>query len=135
MKRRKNNKKKRKLNMANRAGVEAPDQITHHTSPPPPSPSQSMPTRKTAIEYGRRENWIFRLSKPHRSPSELSRAFWLPFFVESSNCVFALRPRWSFSPSTEIPDVCLGENQKWKAARSRWFKSDLRRSTRKKRKA
>lgn len=76
--RKENNKKtKRKLNMANRLGCGKqpipcpPDKITHHFQHFPPG-----------SDHARRENWIFRLSKPHKPVAGVSRTFLVAFFVQ-----------------------------------------------------
>lgn len=62
--------------------------IKSHTTFPPPRIALCNSPKKTRYRVGRRENWIFRLSKPHKTLTGGWRAF---------GCLFSVvkRERWT----------------------------------------
>lgn len=103
---RKTIKKKRELNMANRLGCwkqphsMSPHQITHHFRHFPPG-----------SEYARRENWIFRLSKPHKPVARVSGTFLVAFFVQKWTLI--LLSNLTFHSTCKKGPECVGNVKLW----------------------
>lgn len=74
----------------------APAQITHHFRHFPPG-----------SDYARRENWIFRLSKPHKPVARVSGTFLVAFFVQKWTLIL-LSNLTFHSTCKKGPEHCVG---------------------------
>lgn len=73
-----------------------------------PHPEHANP--KNRYRVGRRENWIFRLSKPHKTRLKSERGFRLPFFLLNLNTHIVLFVCPHLNPRlSEFLIVCLNE--------------------------
>lgn len=88
---------------------------SNHTPHSPLCRPFSALRKKNRYRVGRRENWIFRLSKPHNTPTRGRRAFRCLFLLlnvngEHSYCVLPPQTPWQrrIEPPT-FPDVCWSE--------------------------
>lgn len=125
-----NNKKEKKIEHGKSCGVRKSshsnprqlDQIIHHTPSLLPPPKHANPKNRYTV--GGRENWIFRLSKPHKTRQKSERGILVAFFLLlnlNTHIVF-LPTHTSILGFHSIPDVCLkGPELEWKsrAGRSR----------------
>lgn len=86
-----NNKKNENWTWQVKGGKGSSDQITHHILSPAPTLKHANPKNRYSV--GRRENWIFRLSKPHQTRQRsFSVALFQPNVEELALCAFLRIP-------------------------------------------